>query len=341
VESKEWDIFVSHASEDNGAVARPLAEALRRAGARVWLDEQELTVGDSLSEKIDEGLAHSQFGVVILSPAFFSKHWPKKELAGLRAREEEGRKKILPVWHNVDKATISQFSPVLADMLAANTDQGIDTVAEKLLRVIFPAVGHDRSRGHRSVGRRLIEILESEPDKKTLVDFLRAHATRLWRYQGYASSSPTFESYELYNVRFDAYEPYLGHGMRLTLVNFTNVWADPFETGPDGTLTVRKEISSTLTAIEMIQHRFSHDVQSQARVREFLASKIPRAAYSFGSPEYFNTLIPELEFFVYAGRRSQVDETPDRHNCWSQLRNYGDGISVRTYDSIIDEFLQS
>lgn len=146
MESKEWDIFISHASEDKATVARPLTSALRRAGARVWLDEQELAVGDSLSEKIDDGLAHSQFGAVILSPAFFAKHWPRKELAGLRVREEDGQKIILPVWHDVDKATISQFSPILADVLAANTDQGIDKVAERLLDVIFPPVGRSIQR---------------------------------------------------------------------------------------------------------------------------------------------------------------------------------------------------
>ena len=70
MKDKEWDIFISHASEDKTKVARPLAEALRKAGVRVWLDEHQLKVGDSLSEKIDEGLSHSRFGAVILSPAF-------------------------------------------------------------------------------------------------------------------------------------------------------------------------------------------------------------------------------------------------------------------------------
>jgi len=98
MKEKRWDIFISHAGEDKATVARPLTTALRRVGVRVWLDEHELTVGDSLSEKIDEGLSQSRFGAVILSPAFFAKHWPKKELAGLRAREEEAQKVILPIW---------------------------------------------------------------------------------------------------------------------------------------------------------------------------------------------------------------------------------------------------
>jgi hypothetical protein len=31
----EWDVFISHASEDHETVARPLAERLRAAGLRV------------------------------------------------------------------------------------------------------------------------------------------------------------------------------------------------------------------------------------------------------------------------------------------------------------------
>lgn len=59
------------------------------------LDDHELMLGDSLNGKIDEGLAQSRFGVVILSPAFLNEtHWPKKELSGLRARDEGGVKVV-------------------------------------------------------------------------------------------------------------------------------------------------------------------------------------------------------------------------------------------------------
>ena len=84
----KWDVFISYASEDKATVAVPLAEALRQAGVSVWLDAHELRIGDSLSAKIDEGLSLSRFGGVILSPAFLEKHWPKKEFAGLGAKEE-------------------------------------------------------------------------------------------------------------------------------------------------------------------------------------------------------------------------------------------------------------
>ena len=69
----EYDVFISHASEDKADVARPLAAHLQKLGLRVWLDEFELTLGDSLRRKIDHGLSKSKYGLVILSPAFFSK----------------------------------------------------------------------------------------------------------------------------------------------------------------------------------------------------------------------------------------------------------------------------
>jgi hypothetical protein len=79
------------------SVASPLTELLHRKGLRVWLDANKLTLGDSLSRKIDEGLARSAFGAVILSEQFFKKRWPPHELAGLVAKRQSGQKVILPV----------------------------------------------------------------------------------------------------------------------------------------------------------------------------------------------------------------------------------------------------
>jgi TIR domain len=129
------DIFVSHASEDKNSVARPLTKALRRAGLTIWFDEAELTVGDSLRRKIDEALKNSRFGVVVLSPHFFSKEWPQRELDGLIALEKNS-KKILPVWHKVTADQVREYSPILADRLAINTAKGIRRVAKAIIRAV-------------------------------------------------------------------------------------------------------------------------------------------------------------------------------------------------------------
>jgi len=64
---REYDVFISHASEDKDDVVRPLAHALQDGGLKVWYDEFELKIGDSLRRKIDSGLAKSRFGIVALS----------------------------------------------------------------------------------------------------------------------------------------------------------------------------------------------------------------------------------------------------------------------------------
>jgi hypothetical protein len=132
---KEWDVFISHASEDKED-ARPLAVALRRAGVRVWLDEQELILGDRLPRKIDEGLARSKWGIVILNPHFFQKEWPRTELDALLSREMQGQRVLLPVWHNISATDICEYSPSLAARIAIRTDRGLGVVAQSILAAV-------------------------------------------------------------------------------------------------------------------------------------------------------------------------------------------------------------
>lgn len=128
----EWDVFIAHASEDKEKFVRPLAEALGKY-VDVWFDEFTLTVGDSLRRKIDEGLARSRFGVVVLSPNFFAKKWPQDELDGLVVREHDGTKVILPVWLDIDQEGVAKHSPMLAGRLAAKASDGLESVVNDLL----------------------------------------------------------------------------------------------------------------------------------------------------------------------------------------------------------------
>ena len=133
----KFDVFLSHASEDKDAIARPLYDELTAAGVTVWFDEAVLHLGDSLRRKIDEGLARCNYGIIIISRSFLSKEWPQRELDGLAAREVAGGKTIiLPIWHDIDKATIIQKSPTLADRLAARSTEGIPALVGKILKVV-------------------------------------------------------------------------------------------------------------------------------------------------------------------------------------------------------------
>jgi DNA-binding NarL/FixJ family response regulator len=134
----DWDVFISHATEDKEILVRPLARSLQDLGLHVWYDEFELRLGDSLSRKIDIGLARSRFGVVVLSPAFFAKNWPQYELAGLVTRETSGETNlILPLWHNISKTEVMARSPALADKLARSTaGLAVEDIAAEIFRII-------------------------------------------------------------------------------------------------------------------------------------------------------------------------------------------------------------
>ena len=153
----EWDVFISHASEDKEDFVRPLAHALQAQGLKVWFDETALTVGDSLQRSIDRGLAHSRFGIVIISPSFLSKEWPQKELDGLVAREIEGVKVILPVWHRIDVAEVRRHSPMLAGRLATQSKSGVAQVVADLLQAIHAST--PVGRPSRSDGQLVSSIL--------------------------------------------------------------------------------------------------------------------------------------------------------------------------------------
>ena len=120
-DEREYDVFISHASEDKDVIVTPLAVALRQRGLSVWFDSFELRIGDSLRRKIDEGIARSRFGIVVLSPSFFLKGWPQYELDGLVTMAVSGKQVLLPLWHGVSKDEVVKQSPSLADKVALRT----------------------------------------------------------------------------------------------------------------------------------------------------------------------------------------------------------------------------
>ena len=137
MQAKEYDVFISHATEDKDEIVRPLAHALRSLGLTVWYDEFELAIGESLRRKIDAGIAHSKFGIVVLSTHFFAKGWPQYELDGITTMSMSGEQGVLPIWHNLTKAQVIAESPSLADKVARSTaDFTIEEIAEEIARVI-------------------------------------------------------------------------------------------------------------------------------------------------------------------------------------------------------------
>jgi len=134
---RQYDVFISHASEDKDEVVRPLAVALQKEGLQVWYDEFELKIGDSLRRKIDKGLANSRFGIVVLSKDFIRKGWTNYELDGIITKSVSGEQIVLPIWHNITKQEVINYSPSLGDKVARNTAvYTIEEIATEIAEVI-------------------------------------------------------------------------------------------------------------------------------------------------------------------------------------------------------------
>ncbi|MHA7000281.1 toll/interleukin-1 receptor domain-containing protein [Aeromonas schubertii] len=100
-------IFLSHSHADK-PFARKLATSLRSAGHGVWIDEAEINIGDSLVEKIREGLDQVDYVAAILSQASIGSPWVTRELDIASNREiEEGRVVVLPLL--VEKVDLPGF----------------------------------------------------------------------------------------------------------------------------------------------------------------------------------------------------------------------------------------
>jgi hypothetical protein len=120
---EEYDVFISHASEDKESFADELCQELQNIGFKVWYDALRIEWGDSLRSKIDNGLAKSRFGIVVISPNYIAdgKYWTKAELDALFQLESINGKTILPIWHNISEKQVQNFSPILAGKLALST----------------------------------------------------------------------------------------------------------------------------------------------------------------------------------------------------------------------------
>jgi len=71
---------------------------LRSSGINVWLDEEQILVGESVVEKIADGLSRCTHLILVLSPNFLTSPWCKTELRTILHREiKEKRNKILPI----------------------------------------------------------------------------------------------------------------------------------------------------------------------------------------------------------------------------------------------------
>ena len=104
-----WDVFLSHNSQDKPQVRR-LAERLRGDGLRVWLDEWEIQLGDSIPSRLMAGLEGSRVLLMLLSKNFDESDWAEYETGSFLFRDpKNSERRFIPV--RLDQSPICDRNP--------------------------------------------------------------------------------------------------------------------------------------------------------------------------------------------------------------------------------------
>jgi hypothetical protein len=129
-----FDCFVSYASEVR-AVVEKLIVALTARDLRVWWDRGQITIGDSLTRKLDEGLAQSRYGIVIVSKHSITKKWTDAEVRALASRAiNTGKKVVLPVLVGITHEQYAAAYPMLGDLVSEILNENYDRLADEIVR---------------------------------------------------------------------------------------------------------------------------------------------------------------------------------------------------------------
>lgn len=113
---KYHGIFLSHTGADKPFVRQLRKDLLEHGVPRVWVDEAEIEVGDSLTAKIEEGIKETRYIGVVLSAQSIDAPWVKKELDIALNREiSSGEVVVLPLLYQNCKIPLFLEGKLYAD----------------------------------------------------------------------------------------------------------------------------------------------------------------------------------------------------------------------------------
>lgn len=135
-------VYLAHASEDK-ALVRPIAEYLMAKGVDVWFDEWEIDPGDSLRQKMEEGLGAMTHFIVVLTEASIRKPWVAKEIDVGLVQQVGGKSRFVPLVIDVDTEKLSPFLQAMLFLrLDPSNESDLNALVDRLYGVSRkPALG--------------------------------------------------------------------------------------------------------------------------------------------------------------------------------------------------------
>ena len=178
-QDKRYDVFIAHAREDKKDFVAPLAHLLQEKGLDVWFDDIVLRYGDSLRREIDQGIANSRRGVVVMSHAFFAKEWPQAEVDGMmNIQMQGGSPYIFPIWHRIESEDVNRLSPTLAGRKAARTSvMDLEEIANAVAQSV-PGFDADEAEQIETE----IKAIDLTEEERTLYQGLLNLSRRIFKY---------------------------------------------------------------------------------------------------------------------------------------------------------------
>jgi len=129
------NFFLSHSGDIKKKIVKPLATSLLSKGKSIWLDEAELTIGDSLVEEIQSALVNSDFVVVFISKSFLQKGWPLEELnTVINIQISSKKKRILPILIDISHSDLETNFPFLSEKIYLTWNDNPDEIADELIK---------------------------------------------------------------------------------------------------------------------------------------------------------------------------------------------------------------
>ena len=150
------NLFISFVSQDK-QVAQSLSEKLESNG--ITSAPIKLGLGDSLMARIEQGFRDFEYGVLILSPSFFRKSWPRNEMDKMATMDLEfdGRTLLFPYWHEISQQDIARYSSPLASRVGGSSEEGLEQFVYELTDIIRESnLASDSSAYNKSIQQKMV-----------------------------------------------------------------------------------------------------------------------------------------------------------------------------------------
>lgn len=168
------NVFISHNYKDK-PMARKIAKELDKYGIKVWIDESEIRLGDSLIEKIRDGLDHMDYLIALISENSVQSEWVKKELDIAMNKEIDG-KKVIAIPILVGKCELPGFlkGKLYADMSTSRKYN--ENISVLIRRFNINKIEDDKNEftEYNLSAAQVIEKIESIKNENETIEFIES-----------------------------------------------------------------------------------------------------------------------------------------------------------------------